>query len=165
MLNFTFTMQLDYIATTQFMWYGGGWIPRQVVFAGLYLNDHYSLQPTEKSLKIFSCADVRKNLRLPNDPFDSVPVLGTTIEVPHDKLKDYISKKFVKKIQNDSGWDVHIGTLDMSTFMFLEPLFPKNTVHFIGVDCVKDHLHLISDAGQIALMAAKSHEKNKWKIV
>lgn len=153
--------QLDYIASIQFMWYQQECIPRQVVLAGIYdSSDVYSVQPCVNSLKGFSYTDVLKNLDIPYNPWDPIPEVGTTIHVPINELASFLGNEFYETLlKSDSGWDVHIGTLDMASFLYLQRLLPDEKIHFVGSEIMKNCFDLMGpkpDVVRISKMAARN---------
>lgn len=144
---------VNYIAQSEWIWYKGGYLPHRIVFISTYNpSETLVVLPTEESLNEFTYADVLKNLNtFPLKVFQEHRVEGKEFRVPINEINKYLSGFFYEKVlKEQDGWDVLIGTDDMATFIYLEPLLPEK-VFFMGE---------LKNAEEEAMNLA---EKNRWE--
>ncbi|GBM45867.1 hypothetical protein AVEN_180731-1 [Araneus ventricosus] len=85
----------------------------------------------EESWGMFTFEEVQKNTNLhPLSGFVEEPVSGREYRVNLEDVAHFLKGQFYHTILKEPDtWDVTIGTKDMATFMFLEPLLRDKVVY------------------------------------
>ncbi|GBM53930.1 hypothetical protein AVEN_64850-1 [Araneus ventricosus] len=128
------TTHVDFTVCTEWMWYDGNYIPNKLVFASTYdSSETFVVSLTDESLNAFTYYDVIKNLNTwPLNTFQREEVQGKEYRVPLNEFEDFIVDEFYEtKLKEPHGWDVTIGTDDMATFIYLEPLL-HDKIKYLG---------------------------------
>lgn len=119
---------IDYIVAGQFILHKQIWIPKLFIFVNVDSSKQYSVQPTKDSLNEFSLDDITLNTTLPYNPWHFRDDKDT-FNIPIKEFDSFLINELYNK-----QWlpNANIGTLDMSMYYYLLPLFPVNTVHYLG---------------------------------
>ena len=157
---------IDFVATGEFMLYQQKWIPRRFIFTSVYSLKEYHLQPSTDSLIKFTFNDIMLNQQLPHNPWQIFDKTENTIDIPIENLNSYLMKDFYhKELTHPSGWNVNIGTIDMSIYNYLLSLFPIGTVFYLGSTPLENTiLSSQSDIQHLAHKAASYIKKEREEI-
>ncbi|GBL90197.1 hypothetical protein AVEN_95135-1 [Araneus ventricosus] len=125
---------VQYIALADWMWMRGKWLVRRIAFAPVYKpEDTLVITVKSESWGTFTFDEVQKNTNLhPLSGFAEEPVGGREYRVDLEDVAPFLRGQFYHTVLKEPDtWDVTIGTKDMATFMFLEPLL-RDKVVYIG---------------------------------
>lgn len=148
---------MDYAAVGQFMWHEGVWIPHTLVFSSVYdPSDSHVHRVDPASLTSFSFADVRNNLRLPYDVFQQkIDDDG----IPARDFGAHVRKHYYDSLNENRWEDAIVGTVDVMTYMYLQPLLPE--VRFLGPALLADWWDLEQQRDVVAVATAAAQKLHR----
>lgn len=125
---------VQYMACADWMWINEKWMVRQIAFAPVWAPDDTLVVTVKKdSWGLFTFAEVQKNVNLhPLQGFVDKSPKGRQFQVELDKVESFLRGQFYHTVLKEpDSWDVTIGTKDLATFMYLEPILRDKMV-FLG---------------------------------
>ncbi|KAF8782548.1 hypothetical protein HNY73_012817 [Argiope bruennichi] len=130
-----FTMDsVQYIALADWMMKDGKWRVRRLAFSPtVHPDETLVVVPTKESWGNFSYQDMETNCTVhPLNGFPKEICMGREFKVELESMENFLRGQFYMTIlKNPDAWDIKIGTFDMATFMFLQPLW-KDKIVFLG---------------------------------
>ncbi|GBN77888.1 hypothetical protein AVEN_259274-1 [Araneus ventricosus] len=123
---------IQYLALADWMWLSEKWLVRRIAFAPVYKpEDTLVVTVRKESWGMFTFEEVQKNTNLhPLSGFVEEPVSGRENREDLEDMASFLRGQFYHTVLKEPDtWDVTIGTKDMATFMFLEPLLRDKVVY------------------------------------
>ncbi|GBN95866.1 hypothetical protein AVEN_101338-1 [Araneus ventricosus] len=121
---------VQYIALADWMWLREKWLVRRITFAPIYKpEDTLVITVRKESWDTFTFDEVQKNTNL--HPFSGfAEVSGREYRVDLEDMDPFLRSQFYHTILKEPDtWDITVGTKDIPTFMFLEPLLTDKVVY------------------------------------
>ncbi|KAF8789382.1 PiggyBac transposable element-derived protein like [Argiope bruennichi] len=130
-----FTMdRVQYLALADWMMKDGNWRVRRLAFSPtVNPEETFVVVPTKQSWGSFTYQDVETNCTVhPLNGFPMEICMGREFKVELDSMENFLRGQcYMTILKNPDAWDIKIGTFDMATFMFRQPLW-KDKIVFLA---------------------------------